>query len=1061
MKSKKFWLRIVLGIVILPLLLVALLSIVLNWKQDAIVQELITKVNEDFSGELRITDSHISLFANFPYISIDLDEVKVYEDKSGSTAPLLSLHDVYLGFDSWKLLNGEMQIRALNLKDGFIKLVQHKDGSFNIANALSNQKEIEDVEEEFHLDIQSILLHNVDLLKLNEENNILVEAFIDDAKAKFRTNPEHVMVSLDSRFLMNVVMDGDTTFVKHKHFDLNTQLDLLNATNVLTIQPSELKLENALFRMEGNIDIDDDMNMDIRFHGNKPNFDLFLAFAPEELTPALQRYDNAGKIFFEASVKGKSINGHSPLIVADFGCEEAFINNTISKKKVDDLYFKGHFTTGEQRNASTMEFSLVDFSAKPEAGTFSGNLMVKNFESPEIDMRLRSEFDLDFLAKFFNITGLQDLQGQVALTMNFHDIVDLAHPEKSIEKLNESYFTELDVKNLRFRSPDFHLPVHDIDIRAVMDGHEAIIDHFNVKVGESDLSISATVSDLPAILHHTSDPVTANMVIKSSMLDLKQLTSSDTVKSKPFNEQIKDLSMKLKFNSSARAFTESPTLPLGEFFVEDLFAKLTHYPHTLHDFHADLFIDDHDFRIIDFTGMIDKSDFHFTGKLQNYDLWFNDDPLGDTKIEFNLISALLQLEDLFSYRGENYVPEDYRHEEFKDLKVHGFADLHFNKGLKSSDVYIDHLAANMKIHPLRFEKFKGRIHYEDEHLVVENLGGAMGKSEFTMNLNYYLGTDETIRKRDNHFSLTSSHLDFDELFNYNPPPVNHTTKPKDHEAGFNIYELPFTDMTFDFDIKHLNYHRYMLDDFFVKARMQKNHLIYIDTMSMAAAGGKIHLNGYFNGTDPRKIYFSPAMTISHVDLDKLLFKFENFGQDHLVSENLHGKLNGRLTGKIRMHADMVPIIDESDIHMDVEVLAGRLEHYSALDAVADYFKDKDLSRVRFDTLSNKLDMRNGVLTVPNMTINSTLGFIEISGKQDMNMNMEYYLRIPWKLVTQAGMQKLFGSREASDAEDEIQYRDESKRVRFINLKITGTPDNYSISLGKDKTKTVAQASASD
>ena len=38
---------------------------------------------------------------------------------------------------------------------------------------------------------------------------------------------------------------------------------------------------------------------------------------------------------------------------------------------------------------------------------------------------------------------------------------------------------------------------------------------------------------------------------------------------------------------------------------------------------------------------------------------------------------MLKLEDLFSYGGENYVPEDYRHEEFDDLKIHGFADLHF------------------------------------------------------------------------------------------------------------------------------------------------------------------------------------------------------------------------------------------------------------------------------------------------------------------------------------------------------------------------------------------------
>jgi hypothetical protein len=136
------------------------------------------------------------------------------------------------------------------------------------------------------------------------------------------------------------------------------------------------------------------------------------------------------------------------------------------------------------------------------------------------------------------------------------------------------------------------------------------------------------------------------------------------------------------------------------------------------------------------------------------------------------------------------------------------------------------------------------------------------------------------------------------------------------------------------------------------------------------------------------------------------------------------------------------------------VLDGRLENYSALHAMSDYFKDKNLDRIRFDTLSNKLDLMNGVLSIPQMTINSTLGFIELSGKQDVNLNMEYYVRVPFKLVTQAVASKLFGGKKEIDpeAEDEIQYRDASKRQRFVNVKISGTPDAYNISLAKDKNK---------
>ncbi len=1049
---KRFWKRTILWIVILPICTVTALVGILYWKQASVVQELVEVVNVDFEGELEIGGSHISPFANFPYISIDLEHVRVFESKSKSTPPLLDVEDIYLGFNLWDVLRGKMDIQSLKLEDGYIKLVQHPDGSFNIANALSSKKEIEDVNEEFHLNLHSIQLVNIDLIKLNEEKDILMDFFVSEAHSKFSTSPNHVMVALDSKFELSVIIEGDTTFIRHKHFNIDTQLDFVTDQQLLMIQPSKVELEHALFRMEGTADLDDDLNLNVRFEGEKPNFDLFMAFAPEELAPTLQRYENGGKVYFRTSVVGKSTNGHSPLIEADFGCEAAFFDNTSSGKKLDDLYFKGHFTNGAQRNASTMEFSLLDISAKPEAGVFSGSLFVRNFESPEIDLELRSEFELAFVADFLNITGLEGLSGSMALTMNFHDIVDLSKPEKSIEKMNESYFTQLDVRDLNFRMPGYHLPIQQVNIQGSMKGHRATVEKFNFKIGDSDLQLNGTISDLPAILHHTSDTVSVALNVDSRLLDIYQLTSGDTLHAKPIDEQVRDMRMKLKFKSSARAFTESPHMPVGEFFVEDLYAKLTHYPHALHDFHADVFVDDNDFRIIDFTGMIDQSDFHFSGKLNNYDLWFNNQPLGDTKIEFNLTSALLMLEDLFSYGGENYVPEDYRHEEFRDLKIHGFAALHFNQGLKSSDINIDRLEGKMKVHPMKLEQFKGRIHYEDEHLVVEDLSAKIGRSEFTTNVNYYLGSDDKVRKRDNYFGLKASQLDFDELFNYNPPPAGKAATPEDHESGFNIFELPFTDMKFDVDIGHLNYHRFQLSNLVTSARIQKNHFIYIDTMSMLAAGGVIGLKGYFNGSDRTKIYLSPQLTLNQVDLDKLLFKFENFGQDHLVSENLHGKISGKITGKIHVHADMVPIVDDSEIGVDIEVMNGRLENYSAFDALSDFFRDKNLKKVLFDTLRNHIDVTRGVVSIPSMTINSSLGFIEVSGKQDMNLNMEYFVRVPLKLVTQAGMQKLFGTKKELDPEkeDEIQYMDENKRIRFVNLRIVGTPDSYKISLGKDK-----------
>lgn len=1048
--TKKKWIKISLISFLLFITAGVIITILAYTQQDRIVKEMVTQLNHDFEGQLEIKGSHISPFENFPYISIDLEDIKIYESKSDTSEVLLHVKDTYVGFDLWSIISGSFQAKKIKLSDGYLKLVQHLDGSFNIVNALSSDTD-ENIEssESTHLDLQAIELVNIDLLKLNEESNILIEAFIEEAQSSFRTTKEAMDITLDSKFLFNLIIDSDTSFLHHKHVALKTALSFDNQENTIEISPSEVLIENALFLMEGDVDVDDDMNLDLHFSGNKPNFDLFLAFAPEELSPVLSRYDNAGKIYFDATIKGKSINDFSPQINVDFGCSEAFINNTAANKTVNDLYFEGHFSNGEKRNPTTMELVIKDFTAKPETGVFKGNMVIKNFESPEFDLQLISEFDLDFLAKFLNINNLEDVSGFVSLEMNFHDIIDLTQPEKSIEQLNESYFTKLKVKDLNIISSVYPLPVKNVNINAQMDGHKALIDQLDFEVGGSDVAIKASVSDLPAILHHTNLPVEAILDIKSNLLDIEELSSTAGDTAKGFDEQIKDLSMRFTFKSSAKAFTESPNLPLGEFFIEKLHAQLTHYPHELHDFNADVFIDTANFRVIDFTGMIDQSDFHFNGKLENYDLWFEKKPVGNTKIDFNLRSDLLQLDDLFSYRGQNHVPEDYQHEEFSNLHIHGVTDLKFDEKLVSAQVNIDKLAANMKVHPMRFEEFKGSFYMDSTIFRVTEAGGKLGNSDFSINFTHQR---DSTSKVPNAFSLKSNRLDFDQLFAYNPSPSSKETTPEDHEAGFNIFEVPFSNMNFNFEIGDLTYHRYHLNKFNLDGRMQDDHYIYIDTLSLNAAGGSLGLNGYFNGSDPKAIYFSPNMRIEDIDLDKLLFKFENFGQDHLVSENLHGRLSGGLNGKIHMHADMVPIIDDSQLHIEMNVFDGSINNYAAFEALSDYFSDKNLSNVRFDTLKNTLDFNKGTLSIPSMTINSTLGYFEVSGEQSTDLTMEYYVRIPVKVITKAGLSKVFGRKNegTENQVDEIQYQDKDKRTSYLNLKISGTPDAYKIALGKDK-----------
>ena len=1062
LKKRKLLFRFIAGIIILPLLCLGAIVLYITVKQNDIIKDNITTLNKEHKGFVTIGDTHLSLFSNFPNISFKADDLKIYETKKENSPVIMDVKDIYVGFNLWEILEGNYNLKSLIIEDGFFDIVLHKDGTINLQNALEPFKETKN---EAFIDIQleSIKLNNLDIHKKDEKENTDLETFIYTANGGFNIDSQQISGHVDTEFKMNLIDNGDTTYIKNKHFNLKTNLSFNEATGLITIDPSNLTMEHGDFELEGTVDTKNDVDLDLKIKGTKPNFDMLIAFAPENIIPVLERYKNAGEIYFNAIVQGATLNQQVPFFDVNFGASKAFLENTDKGKRVNDMGFKGHFTNGKEHNSRTTRLEIKDMTAKLEKGKFLGNVVINNFDAPEIDMQLNADFNLEFMVDFLNLDDVDITSGNISLKMNFHDIIDIDNPEQALNKLNQAYFSELKIDSLSLSSKDLPAPLKKLNAHVVMNGKKATLNQFDMLLGNSDISVTGYLSDLPAILHHTDTPVDVHLDIKSNLLDVAEITKFYAVDSTAIDEQIKALSAGFSFKSSANAFTESKYLPKGEFFIDNFDAQLKHYPHKLHDFHVDVLIDDQDLKIVDFKGLIDNSDFHINGLVHDYGFWMQEELNGDVDLDLSLTSNLLRLEDIFSYKGENYVPEEYRHEEFKKLALHVNSSMHYKaSALQSIDVDLDKLNTKMHLHPLRFEYFTGRFHYEDEHLVVNNFIGKIGRTSFNADLNYYLGDNEAIKKRDNYFSLKANYIDYDQLF---PPDVTANSSTKsvasktadvaEHANAFNLYELPFTDMKFDLEVDHFIYKRIDLQEIKASFRTTQKHYIYVDKLAMNAAGGNVKMTGYFNGSDPKHIYMKPNIEATNIDIDKFLFKFENFGQDHLVSDNLKGHVTTTINGKIRVYPDLVPDLDQSEIHMDLKIFNGKLQNYEPMNMLSDYMGDKNLTNIKFDTLKNHLDIINGRINIPNMTIESTLGHMELSGSQDLDNNIEYYLRIPWKIVKKAAKYKLFSNKKNAGnklEEDEIIELDPNKKVKYLNIKLYGNIDDFEVSMKKAKKK---------
>ncbi len=1072
---KKWVIRPLLIVGVALVLLLGITFIVLSTQQQQLVSLAVTELNKQFKGELVIEESTISLFKNFPYVSIALHNGQFFADKLKKEKPIAQFDRLYVGFSISDLLQQHYDIHQLFLESGHLDLVKEKDGTINLLEAQHIQSDTTQIEESANeagnaiaIQLDKIVLKKMDVSFLDKSNGNTYRTRIGQLTSSFSIDSSRLNLSLKSNMRLDLTSATDTTLFRNKAFQLDVTADYLLQSKRFEITICHFQLEEAGFNVKGYAQLSDTTDLDLQIKGEKQDFNLFTAFIPDNVKENLKPFQYDGHLYFDAKVKGKVTDHILPLIEISFGCDEAWFLNKEANKKVDQLTFKGFYTNGISHSAETSELHILNINARPEKGIFKGNFIIRDFTKPKALVQVNSQLELKFLGEFLGIHDLKQMTGTIKLDMDFKDMHDIRLPEESLNKLKDGVQSELIVENLSFRIPGHPETVRDMNIHADMKDGRVTVDSASLKIGESDVSFNGSISDMRAFLRDKDKVIHLALNVKSNQLNLADLLSYDTALSKKWNEQVHGFNINLAFETTVDQLLHPSPLPKGTFELKHLRGTFKNYAHTFKDVGATILVNDTLLRLRDFTGMIDSTDINFKGRVINYHLWFDDIKKGKTQIAFDFKSNKFAFRDVFNREIRQYLPRGYRREELNNVWLRAKVDLTYDTVFRFMKAKVSNVSADLKRHKLKLHQISGGVKYGSKILSFDTLRGKIGNSDFDIALKYYFkGIDRYNNKVANSLTFSSKLLDADEISQYDLAPSKTRTvrdstgkviavkvDSSQHAQAFNIFMIPFSDFNAKIDIAKLKYNRLWLKDLSAKITMQQNQTITVDTLMMKVAGGSVKMRGKFNGSDPQKIYFRSRINFDQVDLEKMLLKLDHFGQDVVVNKNVKGRLSGQVKSYVQVHPDLTPIMSNTKAEMTLNIYDGSLVNFAPMQAMSTYFKDKNLKLIRFDTLQNKLTFTNGVLDIPAMDINSSLGYIQVSGKQSLDLSMEYYVRVPMKMVTKVGLGSLFNRKpEEVDINqvDEVEFLDKDKKIAFMNLKVTGTSDgNFEVGLGKKK-----------
>ncbi len=323
------------------------------------------------------------------------------------------------------------------------------------------------------------------------------------------------------------------------------------------------------------------------------------------------------------------------------------------------------------------------------------------------------------------------------------------------------------------------------------------------------------------------------------------------------------------------------------------------------------------------------------------------------------------------------------------------------------------------------DSLNGQLTFDGNNVSIKQFSGNYSGSDFVIsgsvkNLLGFAFTDEEILAIDG--EVTSRNLNLDKLL------ASDQTASNNNSA----YELVLPErlkLHLNANVRHTKFCRFEADAITGTVDI-KNKTLYANNVSFRSMEGIITGNGTIDATGD-SLLITCNSKISNVNITKMFYVFENFGQDSLNptlgDKNVSGILNSDVT--FASMWDTKLNVNEKQIYTfaDVSIEKGELRNFEPLLALSRFISVDELKAIKFNTLKNTIEIKNRVVSLPKMEIKSSAVDLAMSGTHDFDNMIDYHFVVS---LDELRARKAKTSKKENDEFGEEVEEDGSRRYKL-------------------------------
>lgn len=485
--------------------------------QDRIIKSFIDVANQSLNTPVTIGQIKVTALDEFPNLSIVFRDVYV-EDSHPEKDTLLAAALITFRLNPIDVWNGVYDVRGLTIENSVTRLYINAIGKPNY----------DILKPRDHPGGEAVSFNLKDVRLLNTE----VSYVDDESDLNHLFSGEDITASIDvTGDLYKILATGDVTthyvgvsgrkFLTGKTFVAVADVDYDDENKIVTINPSILNLDQAVFDIMGIYSFKEKNEIDLFAEGKNTDIQTILALLPSDFSKQFYEYQSDGDVYFTAKVKGELSSERDPLLSLTFGCTNATLFHPEFNTRMTHVNLEGSFATASFSELAGAELFLKDMHGELNGKKFDANFSLQDFAHPYVNLTFKGELDGPSILQFYPIPELNSISGTVRADITFKGEIDNLRRRETAQKVIADGTLELIDIDLSIGKKEVALT----QLNGVLqfNNNDLALGHTSGQLGKTDFLLNGRFRNSITFLLFENQPVGIEADLSSSHVDLNEL----------------------------------------------------------------------------------------------------------------------------------------------------------------------------------------------------------------------------------------------------------------------------------------------------------------------------------------------------------------------------------------------------------------------------------------------------------------------------------------------------------------------------------------------------------